>query len=538
MNSIYVFGHKNPDTDAVTASIALSYLKNKLKMNTKPVILDHINKETEFVLDYFDIKKPEYLEDVKLQIKDVNYHKDCYIDYKKSIYDAYKYILERNITGVPVVDENKKFITLLTLKMISTELVQGNFDFINTSYDNLLRVLKGTEILKLDEEIKGYVMIPSYNKSNIQSSIVIVRSLRELRDINIDKIKLVIITENYEIDNLIMKDCLNKKISIIKTHYDLLQTIKLINLASYIKTLLNDSRNISFNENDYYEDFKKKSSLLGYNNYPVINDDGICLGLIRITDINEFDRKKVILVDHNDINQSVDGLDEAEILEIVDHHNLGTLITSMPVNFRSMTVGSTNTIIYSMFSENNIEIPRNIAGIMLSGILSDTLKLTSPTTTEFDKTVANSLAQISGIDIDTFATKMFEAGSNLKGKSLDQIIRSDLKIYETNGKKFIISQVITLSPMEILNKKEQIRIVLNNIKEISSSEVVLFCVTDIVKKGSYLFFNESSSRFIASMFGFENIEEGYFFEKCLSRKKQLVPLLMNVVKNNKISYFD
>ena len=529
MNNIYVFGHKKPDTDAVTSAIALSYLKNELNVNTKPMILDHINKETEFVLKYFKVEVPEYLEDVKLQIKDVNYHKNCYVNYKESIIDTYNYMTEKHVTGVPVVDEKNKFIGLLTSKMIGNELINGDFKYISTSYNNILAILKGEEILKFNNEIKGSATIPSNNLDNY-SDIIITNNPNDLEDKINNNIKLIIFTSGSIVDDIILRKCLSNRINVIKTHYDLFSTTKVLNLANYVKILLSDTRNISFNENDYYEDFKQKSVKLGYNNYPVINDDGICLGLIRITDINSFNRKKVILVDHNDKNQSVYGLDEADVLEIVDHHNLGTLTTSMPINFRSMTVGSTNTIVYSMFVESDVEIPSNIAGIMLSGIISDTLKFTSPTTTEFDIYVAKVLAKLSNIDIDSFATEMFKEGTVLKGKSVDEIIQNDIKTYEVDDKKFTISQVITLSSSEILNKKDEYIFALNSIKNISSTETVLLCVTNILKKGSYLFFDESSTAIIASMFGFESIEEGYFFENCLSRKKQLVPLLMNALK--------
>jgi len=254
------------------------------------------------------------------------------------------------------------------------------------------------------------------------------------------------------------------------------------------------------------------------------------LGLIRITDINKMNKKQVILVDHNDSVQSVDGLDEAEILEIIDHHNISSLTTNMPINFRNMTVGSTNTIIYSIYNESNISIPENIAGIMLSGIISDTLKFTSPTTTEYDKYVAYRLADIAHINIEEYSNKMFKAGTNLKGKTIEEIIQGDMKIYEANNKKIVISQVISLNPEDILNRKEEFIKTLNDMKNNRGYDIVLMCVTDIIKDGSYIFFNDLSKEDVANAFGFEEIEQGYFFSKCLSRKKQLVPLIMSVIK--------
>ena len=538
MRDIYIFGHKKPDTDSVTSAIALSYLKNQIGIKVKPMILSDINEETRFVLNYFKVNIPEILEDVKLQIKDLNYYKDCFVNELSSISKTYNYMSSKNITGVPIVDNNNKFIGIITSKMIGSELIDGNFTKLYTSYDNILEVIKGEEILKFDEEIKGNIIAASFRSTTIlntldfrSDTILIVGDRHSIIEAAVNnKIKLIIIVGNQEIKEEHLKIAMENKVNIIRTHLDTFHTAKLINLSNYVKNLLTHNRNISFNENDYYDDFKILSSKLGHNNYPVIDNNGTCLGLIRITDINRMNKKQVILVDHNDSSQSVEGLDEAEIIEIIDHHNLGSITTNMPINFRNMTVGSTNTIIYSLYSENNVSIPPDIAGLMLSGIISDTLKFTSPTTTEYDKYVAQKLSLIANINIDEYATKMFKAGTNLKGKTIDEIIQGDIKTYEINNKKIAISQVITMSSYDILERKDDYIKVLNNMKKIGSHDIILLCVTDILKDGSYIFFNEESKDVIASMFDFENIEEGYFFKKCLSRKKQLVPILMSAVK--------
>ncbi len=537
MKEVYIFGHKKPDTDSVTSAIALSYLKNKIGIKSRPMILGEINKETEFVLDYFNIEKPEYLEDVKLQIKDLNYYKDCFVNKYDSIDKTYKYMTDKNITGVPVVD-NKKFIGLLTSKMIGSELINGDFTKLNTSYDNIIEVLKGEEILRCDKDINGNIVVAGFRSTTIlntvefnENTILIVGDRHSIIEAAVNsKVKLIIIVGNLDIKEEHLQIARQNKVNIIRTHYDTFHTAKLIGLSNYVNNLLDGTRNISFNENDYYDDFKEKSIKLGYNNYPVINDKNECLGLIRITDINKFNKKQVILVDHNTASQSVEGLDEAEILEIVDHHNIGSITTNMPINFRNMTVGSTNTIIYSLFSENNITIPKDIAGIMLSGIISDTLKFTSPTTTEYDKYVASRLSMISELNIDEYASLMFKAGTDLKGKTIDEIIQGDIKTYDVNNKFIAISQVITLNSEDILDRKYEYIDALNNMKSNRNFNAVIMCVTDIIKDGSYIFFDEGSYNLIKEAFELETIEEGYFFDKCLSRKKQLVPLIMNVIK--------
>ena len=502
------------------------------------MILGDINSETKFVLDYFNVKTPELLEDVKLQIKDLEYYKDCYIDTETSINDAYNYMTNKNITGVPVVDKDRKLVGLLTIKMLANELIKGDFNKLDTSYDNILSLLNGTEVLKFDDYIKGELIATSYRSitvlNNVEfnnNTILIVGDRNNIIEAAINsKVKLIIMVGNSELSSEYLDIAKKNKINIIKTDLDTYKTSKIINLSNFCTTSLLTNRNISFSENDYYDEFKEKCARFGYNNYPVIGKGKKCLGLIRVTDINEINKKQVILVDHNEARQSVEGLDEAEILEIIDHHKIGTLATSMPINFRNMTVGSTNTIIYSMYSETNTVIPSNIAGLMLSGIISDTLKFTSPTTTEYDKYVANRLATMAMINIDDFATKMFKAGTNLEGKTLDEIIDGDIKVFDIGNKKIAVSQVLTLDSDTILNKKEEYIEKINEMKKSRAYDLLILCVTDMIKNGSFIFFDEAGTDIMLDAFNLITIEQGYFFDKCLSRKKQLIPLIMNVIK--------
>ncbi len=538
MKEIFVFGHKKPDTDAVTSAIALANLKNSMGIKAKPMILGEINKETEFVLNYFNVKTPDMLEDVKIQIKDLAYYKDCYISSETSINDAYDYMTKKNITGVPVVDKDKLFIGLLTIKMIANVLITDDFNKLDTNYNNILEVLKGTEVLKFDDYIKGEIITTSYRSTTVlnniefkNDTILIVGDRNNIIEAAINsKVKLIIIVGNLDIDSKYLELAKANKVNIIKTNFDTYKTSKLINLSNFCLTAVVSNRNISFNENDYYDDFKEKCARYGYNNYPVIGRGKKCLGLIRVTDIKEINKKQVILVDHNESSQSVEGLDESEILEIIDHHKIGTLATAMPINFRNMTVGSTNTIVYSMYTENNVVIPSNIAGLMLSGIISDTLKFTSPTTTEYDKYVAERLAIIAMINIDDFATKMFKAGTNLEGKTLEEIIDGDIKIFEIGNKKVAVSQVLTLDSDSILNKKDEYINKLNEMKNNRYFDSLILCVTDMIKNGSFIFFDTNGRDIVGDALNVRDIEEGYFFDKCLSRKKQLIPLIMNAIK--------
>lgn len=538
MEKIYIFGHKKPDTDSVTSAITLSYLKNKLGYNTEPRILGTINKETEFVLNYFKVKEPKYLNDVKLQLKDLNYHKNYSLNENTSVSDVYNFLLEKNITGIPIVNNENKFIGLVTIKTIFKELINGDQTLLNTSIDNLIKVLKANVLLKFNDEIKGNILAATYKSTTFlenltlsNDSILIVGDRHSVIEYAIkSKIKLLIIVGGNNIKDEHLELAKENKVNIIKTNYDSFHTAKLIGLSNYIKNLIVENDIETFDQNDYYDDFLIKSSKLGHNNYPIIDKNGICHGLIRVTEITEKRRKKCILVDHNESAQSVLGLDEAEILEIVDHHKIGDLTTNQPINFRNMTVGSTNTIIYMLYKENKISIPPQIAGLMLSGILSDTLALTSPTTTNYDKIIVEDLAKSLNQDYSKYATEMFKAGTSLKGLSKEKIVNEDIKVFPVEDKKFAISQVFTLNVEEILNEKDEYIKLIEEIKINREYDLVLLCVTDIIKNGSYIFYTDSNKEALELAFNINDFYQGYFLKGCVSRKKQLVPNIMTIIK--------
>ena len=534
----YIFGHRKPDTDSVASAIALSYLKNAKGANTIPVVLDDINKETEFVLDYFNIKRPEFLNDVKLKIEDVSYYKNCFVTENTSIKKAYEYIKEMGITGVPIVDKDKKLLGLVTVKMIGNELISGNFTNLKTSYSNLLDVLEGKEILKFNEEIDGEIIAASFRSTTIlnniefnENNIVIVGDRHSVIEYAIlNKVKLLVIVGGQEVKEEHIKLAKENNVNIISTSYDTFHTAKMIGLSGYVGTLLTSARIEKINEKDYLETFIELSSKQGYNNYPIVNKKNKCIGLIRVTDIKEKNRKKVILVDHNESSQSVIGLEEAEITEIVDHHKIGDLTTNAPINFRNMNVGSTNSIVYMLYKEANVKIPKDIAGLMLSGIVSDTLNLTSPTTTKLDEQIAYELAKIAEINIDEYAKEMFKAGTKLDGKTIDEIVLTDIKVFPIEEEKIAVSQVFTLSAEDILERKEEYIQALDNMAKTKGYSMVILCLTDIIKNGSYILYNTKSETRIKEAMDIENIYQGIYTGGILSRKKQIIPKLMRYIK--------
>lgn len=535
MEKIYIFGHRSPDTDSVTSAIALEYLKKSLGVYAEARILSEMNDETKFVLDKFNIRHPKYLNDVKLQIKDIIYHKDLYQLDTSSIEDIYNYMYQNNTTGVPIVDKNRKFIDIVTAKMVLKEVFKSDDDNLYTSYNNILKSLLGKEVLKFDDEIRGHVTTVSYKSTtfletfNFTSDDILIVGDRHsiIEAAVIKKVKLLVITGNGEIKEEHINIARMNGVNIIRTPFNTFKTVKKILLSNYIKNLKTENRPYTVLENDYYDDFLENTTKLGFNNYPVVDKKNICKGLIRITDINKKNRKKVILVDHNESEQSVIGLDEAEIMEVIDHHKIGNISTNNPINFRNMAVGSTNTIVYHLFKENRVEIPKTIASLMLAGIISDTLALTSPTTTEKDKEVVIKLEEISGLDYKNFAKELFNSSINLENKSEYDLIITDMKSFQNNGRTFKVSQIITMNISNILERKDKLIEELNKFKEVTQTDFVILMITDIISNGSYILYDNTPLTYNVLQRAFnKNIYEGMYLENVVSRKKQIIPLLM------------
>jgi len=537
MNSIYIFGHKKPDTDSVTAAISLSYLKNQLGYKTTPRILGHANLETKFALDYFHVNEPKYLNDVKLQLKDVNYHKGYFMEKSSSIEKAFNLMHDNGLTGLPVVDSKKKFLGLITIKDLAKEVVSGNFEKLNTSYDNILNTLKAKEILRFDDEIKGNLIVASYRSTTFlenvnltEDNILIVGDRHSIIEYAVNsKVKMVIIVGDGDIKEHHLQTAKKNHVNIIKTSFDTLHASKLISYSNYLENILVNSRPVSFEENDYVDDFLEINNKLKHTNYPILNKKGICLGMLRLTDLNEKNKKKVILVDHNEKMQSVDGIEDAEILEIIDHHNLGNLTTSIPINFRNMAVGSTNTIIYQLYKENNVVIPKEIAGMMLSGILSDTLLLKSPTTTPIDKITVKDLEKIAQVDYETYGMELLKAGTSLKGKTKEEVLYNDFKIFTINDKKIGIGQIFTMNFEEIEKEKNEYIKLLNRVSENNNYHFVALFITDIIKNGSYVLYSEKAQNILEIAYSKEKFNQGQYLEGCISRKKQIVPFVIDAI---------
>ena len=533
MKKILIFGHKRPDTDSVMAAIGLSYLKNRLGENTEPRVLGMIHQETQYALDYFGLKAPLYLNDVKLQVKDVSYHKGFFLSERSSMYDGYQAMLREDLTGLPLVKENGTFSGLLTMKDLSKTLLDVSNKSLYTSYDNILRILKGEEIYRATEEVVGNFRLFSSEVSDSFTSkdILIVEKYSPLvRKALLSGISMLILCNHSDIFEEDLSLAKANRVNIIRTSYDVYFVARIIFLSNYIKIMTPMYNPTKFLETDFVSDVVDKNKRLKHTNYPVVDKYNKCLGLLKITDLNEKEPKQVILVDHNEKLQSVDGLEEAEIVEILDHHNLGNITTLNPVNFQNMAVGSTCTILYFMYQERKVTIPKEIAGALLSGILSDTLILRSPTTTEKDIFATTNLAEIAHVSIEKYGLDLFKSGTSLEGMSKEEVLYNDYKVYTVNEKSFAIGQIFTTNFQQIEKELSSYIDVLNQVSEANNYVLVALYVTDIIKNGSYVLFNDKGETIINLAYQ-TSIDEGAFIKDCLSRKKHIVPILMEVLEN-------
>lgn len=538
MKKTFIFGHKKPDTDSVMSAIALSHLKNELGDITEPRILGAINKETEYALNYFDLKTPQYLNDVKLQLKDVNFHKGFLIKETDSIYNGYQYMLREGLTGLPVVKENGEFKGLITIKDLSHTMINENVDDLYTSYNNLLEVLKAEEILRFNDEIVGKTLVASYRSTTFMENvkleknmILIVGDRHSIIEYAVESgIKLLIISSDAEIKEKHIEIARQNKVNIMRTAYDTYHIAKLLTLTNYIKTMIRSYNPTKFENTEFVDTVIEINNKLKHTNYPIVDKKNKCLGLLRITDLNEKNPKKVILVDHNEKLQSVEGIDEAEILEIIDHHNLGSITTNTPINFRNMAVGSTCTIVYTLFKEREIKIPKHIAGALLSGILSDTLILKSPTATTKDIAAVQELAILADVDYVDYGMSMLKAGTSLAGMSKEDVLYNDFKLYTVNEKTFAVGQFFTMNFEEIEKEIDEYIHVLDEVAEANNYKLVTLFVTDIINNGSYVIYNTKGQDIISLAYEKENIKQGQFIRNCVSRKKHVVPMIMDVLE--------
>lgn len=533
-----IFGHKTPDTDSVCSAIVLSWLKNQLDEPSVPYILGSINKETEFVLNYFNVTTPQILDNVKIQLKDLDYDRVKPFNKDSSVHFAYFHMNENKLRTLPIVSDDGLLAGIITMKDIAMSLINTDQQHICTSYDNIIETLLGKSLLRFNDIIDGEIIVASFEERTLRktsfinkNSIVIVGDRYDIIKYAIEMgVKLIIVTGDMEVPAELLSSAVENKINIIGTSYQTYYTAKNISLSKYVKDIMKDKDIIMFVEDDYLNDCKEDIEQSKHSKFPIISKDNKYLGMLSRNHLINPQRKKVILVDHNEMNQSAEGLEEAEILEVIDHHKIGDIRTSIPIIFRNMPVGSSNTIIYYMYKEHNIEISKEAAGLMLSGIISDTLLFKSPTTTERDRSAVEELSKIVDLDLYKYAMEMFKAGTSLEGKTMEEILFQDFKKFNLVYKNVGISQVFTLDINQIMNSKDNYIRLIDHITYDKDYFLIIMAVTDIVNEGSYIFYTSNKDRLVKGIFEEENVFQGMYVDKCVSRKKQIVPAVISALR--------
>lgn len=539
MEKVYVFGHKNPDTDSVTSAIALAYLKNlKKKKEYLSCVLGEINNETKYVLNYFKVNKPIYLNDTKLQVSDLKYHKNLFMNELETINNLYDFMQKEGTSGVPISDSHNRYLGIVTMKDLLKVLINPCYDVLDTSYENILKVIKGKEILRFKEKIAGKLIMrvdkedlsPGIFNLSRDNILIVGNHFNIIKKAIMAKVRLIIIVGTRSISDDLLLLAKKKKVDLILTNKEPFFVTKMIILSNYIRSILVKNEQVVIDENMYVNDFLTVANKYKYSNYPVVNRKGEILGLLHSSDFEDKVRKKVILVDHNEVSQSVDGIEEALILEIVDHHKIGNINSSSPINFRNMAVGSTNTIIYEMYKENKVKPPKQIAGLMLSGIISDTLFFHSPTSTILDEKAAKELSKIAKVDMEKLSRNMFEAAASIKGKTIEELIYNDFKSFNISNRKIGIGQMTVINYEKVLKDKDKYVLTIEKISKEHEYDILAFCITDVINSNTYLLYNSQAKTVFETIFNIDEIYEGYKLIGVVSRKKQIIPLLMDELK--------
>lgn len=536
---IYIMGHKNPDTDSICSTIAYSYLKNELGYNAIPVRLGNINRETQFVLSYFDCKQPSYLATMKPKVSDLTLDKLETITKNTSIKHAWQLMHKQKTQLIPIVDENEKFIAVVTLSDITnTYFNPNNNNFLsksNTPLESIIQSLDG-ELLTGDiNKIinSGKILIGAMSHKEMatyieEGDIIITgnRTKNQITAIN-KNVSCIVVTGNLPVKEEVISLATEKNCPIIKTPLDTFTASRIILQAAPVESIMNIKNIISFDTDDFIDEVKEKMIAVRHKIYPVLDkNDKVIGGLARYHLISRIS-KNVILVDHNEISQSVKGIENAKIIEIIDHHRLGGLQTNYPIYIRNEPVGSTSTIIARLYEENNIAIPPKIAGLLCAAILSDTLHFRSPTSTERDKNCVTKLSKIANINIENFSAEMFKAGSSLEGRTEEDIVFGDFKEFQINNYKIGIGQVITIDIDSLNPLKPKIIKFLKEASKNDDYDIIMLLLTDIFKEDSELLFEGDNKNLISEAYNIKGSEKSIYLKNVVSRKKQVVPKIAN-----------
>ena len=539
---IYVTGHKNPDSDSICAAYAYAEFKNKIgDVETVACRLGNVNQETQFILDYFNAESPKFLNTVKLKVEDLQFDNISPVSPDISLKTAWSIMRDKNIKTLPVADENDHLLGVLDVANLTSCYMDIWDNRIlaksNTTLDNIIDTLSA-KVAYVNEDRKCFpgkiavtAMQPDTMSEHIEEGDIAIVGDREEAQaalINLN-VSLMIVTGGYAPSEKIISLAKEHGVTIIVTQHDSFTASRLIVQSIPVGYVMVKENIVSFTTDDLVDDIKGIMSETRFRSYPVLDQNGRVVGTVSRYHLISNHKKKVIQVDHNERGQSVDGLEDAEVLEIIDHHRVADIQTNNPIYFRNEPVGSTSTIVAKCFFENGIRPSRKAAGLLCGAIISDTLLFRSPTCTPQDQYICKKLSEIAGINIEEFAKEMFKAGTSLKGKTVEQIFNTDFKPFTIEGTKVGISQVNTMDIEGFMPLKEEMLNYMDQKAKEAGLEMVLLLLTDILNEGSEILVTGAKPEIVEKAFKVTLKDKGAFLPGVLSRKKQVVPPITNTI---------
>ena len=546
-NSVWIIGHKNPDADSICAAIAYAALKNQTdREHYVPKRAGSMNGETQYVLDYFGVEAPEEVSDVGAQVKDINIRRTAGVREGITLKKAWELMQTERVVTLPIVNESRKLVGLISnndIAMCYMEVSnQESLSQARPRYHNIIETLNGTLLTGNEHGIfmHGKVEVAAGNRERVEEYIakddlVILgdREEMQVRSLELD-VSCMIICGGSQVSKQVLDMAASRDCVLISTPYDTFTTARLINQSMPIRSIMTKNNLITFELDDYVEDIREVMSKERHRDFPVLDENGDYVGMISRRNLLNMQKKRVILVDHNEKTQAVDGISGAEILEIIDHHRIGSLETISPVFFRNQPLGSTSSIIWSMYQEKGIEVDPKIAGLLCAAIISDTLMFRSPTCTQFDQMAAQTLAQIADIDIETFASNMFRAGSDFSKKTIQEICYLDFKTFTAEKVTFGVSQISAMSALDLEEVKRRMQEYLDTMLLERKLDMVFIMLTNIVQEQSeILCAGEGAARILSQAFANAEIENNETLLKgVVSRKKQFIPELIRALQES------
>ena len=544
---IYIIGHKNPDTDSICSAIAYADIKNRLNSGKKYALkrAGQINEETEYVLKRFGVEAPGYLSDVGTQVKDMEIRETPGVPNNISIKDAWSIMKKSSAVTLPITKEDGQLEGLITTGDIANSYMDAHDNYFlsnaRTQYRSIANTVEGTVVTGNSHGyfIRGKVVIGAAHPNKLgefleEEDLVILGDRYEDHLCAIEQnVSCMIVCNNAEVSHDIVEAAERNQCVVIRSSLDTFTVARLINQSIPVKHIMKKENLITFQTDDFTDNIKDIMVKTRHRAFPVVNKHGKYIGTVSRRNLLGMKKKQLILVDHNEKTQAVDNIDAAEILEIIDHHRLGSLETLQPIMFRNQPVGCTATIMYQMYTEKALEISPAIAGLLCSAIISDTLMFRSPTCTSADKMAAGALALIAGINIEEHAKEMFTAGSNLRGKTAEVIFYQDFKRFTADTVNFGVGQISSMNAEELADLKQRLIPFMQHECGKNGISMVFFMLTNILEECSEIIcYGEGSGRLVEEAFEVKEAQGGYILPGVVSRKKQLIPAFIGTLQQN------